>query len=111
MKGVHNQSVAPSPQPPQLGEVVRQHTLGNEVVGSGGVQVEHRLGSLSGDGFNAHQAALTGVIDPQQGIARLKLLCELRWGALVIVPLKSFSPLPESFSPLPRGPKKWRADT
>ena len=36
MKGVHNQSVGPSSQTPQLGEVVRQHTLGHEVVGSGG---------------------------------------------------------------------------
>jgi hypothetical protein len=46
VEGVHNQVVAPSSQPPQLSNVVRQHSLGDEVVGAGGVQVEHRLGSM-----------------------------------------------------------------
>jgi hypothetical protein len=33
---------------------VRQDALGKEVVGAGGVQVEHRLGSFGSDGLNAH---------------------------------------------------------
>jgi hypothetical protein len=57
MKGVHKQPVGPGSQPPQFSEVMRQHTLGNEVVGAGDVQVEHGLGSLGGDGLNAYQAS------------------------------------------------------
>jgi hypothetical protein len=30
-----------------------------------GVQVKHRLRSLGGDGRNAHQPAITGVVDPE----------------------------------------------